>query len=268
MTGPGTNTYLVGREQLAVIDPGPDIAAHIDKILAQGAGRIRWVIVTHTHPDHSPGARQLIEQTGAEAIGSVMDKDDGHQDRTFSVSRNIGHGDLLRTGEFTLEAIHTPGHVSNHFCYLLRDENLLFAGDHMMQGTSVLVLPPSGDLGEYLESLTRLKRYQIDAIAPGHGELIRDPLREIDLRIRHRFYREGKVIAALEKLGESSLERLVPDVYDDVHPTLHKAAQYSLWAHLLKLEKEKIAIKTIEKHWLFGEEHWRLTDDYSKSVSR
>jgi len=258
MTGPGTNTYLVGRDEIAVVDPGPLIDSHVEAILDAAGGAIKWVIATHTHPDHSPAAQPLIEATGARAVGYVMEPSDGHQDTSFKVERNVTEGEVIRGEGFTLEAIFTPGHVGNHFCFLLREENLLFAGDHLMEGISVVILPPSGDLKDFMDSLEKLKGYAIDAIAPAHGRVMTDPRGEIDGLIRHRQFREAKIVAAMKTLGESTLEGLVPLAYDDVDPEIHKIAIYSLWAHILKLERDGRAIKTIEKHWAFGEERWRL----------
>jgi len=258
MTGPGTNTYLVGNRDIAVIDPGPLIDSHVQAILDAGGDAIKWVIVTHTHPDHSPAAAPIIAATGATALGYVMEPSDGHQDTTFRVEKNIIEGELIGSNEFTLEAIFTPGHVGNHFCYLLREENMLFAGDHLMEGISVVILPPSGDLKDFMASLEKLGNYSIDAIAPAHGRVMTDPAAEIAGLIKHRQYREEKIIAALKTSGEASLENLVPLAYDDVDPSVHKIAIYSLWAHILKLERDGRAIKTIEKHWAFGEERWRL----------
>lgn len=260
MTGPGTNTYLVGVGEVAVIDPGPAIDSHVQAILAAGGGRIKWVLVTHTHADHSPAAQAIIAATGAQTIGCLLHPDDGHQDNSFKVARDVAHGDIIAGNGFTLEAIFTPGHIGNHFCYLLREEGLLFAGDHMMEGISVVILPPSGDLGDFLNSLELLKNYPIAAIAPAHGNVLTDPEKEIRNLVRHRQYREQKVIVALERLGEASLEELTPQAYDDTPVELHKIAMYSLWAHLLKLEKEGRAQKTIKTHWAFGEERWRLVN--------
>jgi glyoxylase-like metal-dependent hydrolase (beta-lactamase superfamily II) len=258
MTGPGTNTYLVGNDQVAVIDPGPLIDSHVQAILAEAGDRIKWVLVTHTHPDHSPAAAPLIAATGARAIGCLMHPDDGHQDITFKVADNVVHGEQLTTPEFTLEAIFTPGHIGNHFCYLLQQEGMLFAGDHMMDGISVVILPPSGDLKDFIHSLELLEDYPLRAIAPAHGNVMPDPAQQIRKLIKHRQYREQKVLSALQKAGEASLEALVPFAYDDTDPSLYKVAQYSLWAHLLKLEREGRALRTIKKHWAFGEELWRL----------
>lgn len=261
MTGTGTNTYLVGNEDVAVIDPGPLIDSHVEAILAAGEGRIRWVMVTHTHPDHSPAAQAIVAATGASTVGCLLRPDDGHQDNSFRVDRNVVHGELFCTPEFTLEAIFTPGHIGNHFCYLLRDESLLFAGDHIMEGVSVVIIPPSGDLKDFLDSLVLLRSYDITAIAPAHGALICNPTQEINKLVKHRNHREQKVLSAMERLGEASLEALLPVVYDDVDPELHKVASMSLWAHLLKLERESRVVKTIASHWAFGEEHWRLANN-------
>jgi glyoxylase-like metal-dependent hydrolase (beta-lactamase superfamily II) len=258
MTGAGTNTYLIGREEIAILDPGPADSSHIRAILeAVGSARVRWIVATHTHPDHSPAAAILAEQVNAEMIGCVL-QDDGHQDRSFLVDNNVRHGDLLVANGFTLEAIATPGHVSNHFCYLLREEGLVFTGDHIMGGSTVVIIPPSGDMAEYLVSLERLKQYPIRQLLPGHGDVIDDPIGVIDGLIAHRLRREDKVIRVLRARGDVSLVDLTPLVYDDVDASLHLVAQVSLWAHLLKLEKEGRAIKTIEQHWLFGQQRWRL----------
>lgn len=258
MTAAGTNTYLIGRDELAVLDPGPADPAHIEAILfAAGPKKIRWLVATHTHPDHSPAASILAEKTGAEMVGSML-LDDGHQDRSFRVDSSIHHGDLILGKGFTLEAIATPGHVANHFCYLLREEGLVFTGDHIMGGSTVVIIPPSGDMADYLQSLGLLKQYPIRRLLPGHGDVLDNPIGVIDGLIAHRLRREEKVIRVLRGGGERSLQELTPLVYDDVDTDLHMVAQVSLWAHLLKLEKEAVAYKKVEQHWLFGQERWGL----------
>lgn len=258
MTGAGTNTYLIGREELAVLDPGPADPLHVEAILrAAGEVPIRWLVVTHTHPDHSPAAALLAQRTGAELVGCML-ADDGHQDRSFQADNPVRHGDLIPGNGFTLEAIATPGHVANHFCYLLREEGLVFTGDHIMGGSTVVIIPPSGDMADYLHSLARLRDYPIHRLLPGHGDVLEDPIGVIDGLIAHRKRREEKVLRVLRGRGELPLAELTPLVYDDVDQSLHTVAQASLWAHLLKLEKEGRACKTIEQHWLFGQQRWGL----------
>jgi glyoxylase-like metal-dependent hydrolase (beta-lactamase superfamily II) len=140
MTGPGTNTYLFGVTEIAVIDPGPNIEEHIDRIIETAGAPIRWVLATHTHPDHSPGAMALAAGTGAQVVGRPA-PDHGPQDRTFRPARILNDGDMLETGEFTLEAVHTPGHASNHLCYRHAATNWLVTGDQVIDGSTVVICP-------------------------------------------------------------------------------------------------------------------------------
>jgi glyoxylase-like metal-dependent hydrolase (beta-lactamase superfamily II) len=241
MTGAGTNTYLLGDDEVAVLDPGPAIPEHIDAILETAGDRIRWIVCTHTHPDHSPAWQAVAEATGAEVIGALP-ADDMFQDDTFRPDRELAHDDVLRTAEFTLRAVHTPGHVSNHFCFLLEEEQMLFAGDHIMNGSTVVIVPPSGDMKAYIESLQLLLRYPLRLIAPGHGEVMEDSRAVVEWLVNHRLKREKKVIAGLRKTGRTGLDRLVEVVYDDVDKSLHKMAKLSLSAHLIKLHRENRAL--------------------------
>jgi len=241
MTGPGTNTYLLGDDEVAVLDPGPAIPQHIDAILEAGDGRIRWIVCTHTHPDHSPAWQAVAEATGAQAIGASP-ADDMFQDDTFKPASELQHDDVLETPEFTLRAVHTPGHVSNHFCFFLEEERMLFAGDHIMNGSTVVIVPPSGDMKAYIESLQLLLRYPLKFIAPGHGEVMEDSHQVVEWLVRHRLKREQKVIAGLRQLGRASVDALVEVVYDDVATSLHKMARLSLTAHLIKLHQEHRAV--------------------------
>lgn len=236
MTGPGTNTYLVGQKELAIIDPGPAVDAHIQAVLAAGAGRIRWILCTHTHVDHSPAAAAIKAATGAVTIGRPAPEHPG-QDH-FVPDRALGHGDRLMFGGLTLRALHTPGHASNHLCYLLENTRMLFTGDHVMQGSTVVINPPDGDMRAYLASLELLLAEDILILAPGHGYLIGEPHREARRLIRHRMAREQKVVWALERMRLPTLQELVVEVYDDVSPRLHGVAQRSLAAHLEKLAAE------------------------------
>ena len=241
MTGAGTNTYLLGDEEVAVLDPGPAIPEHIDAILDAAGDRIRWIVCTHTHPDHSPAWQAVAEATGAEVIGASP-ADDMFQDDTFKPATELQHDDVLATGEFTLRAVHTPGHVSNHFCYFLEEEQMLFAGDHIMNGSTVVIIPPSGDMKAYIESLQLLLRYPLKLIAPGHGEVMEDSRSVVEWLVNHRLKRESKVINSLQHLGRTQLDELVKVVYDDVDTSLHKMAKLSLSAHLIKLRQENRAL--------------------------
>ncbi|HZQ61292.1 MAG TPA: MBL fold metallo-hydrolase [Casimicrobiaceae bacterium] len=237
MTGPGTNTYLVGDAALAVIDPGPAIDSHIDAIVAAGGDRIRWILCTHTHRDHSPAAMALHERTGAQVIGRPA-PEGPTQDVHFAPQHIPEDDEVLELGGVRLRALHTPGHASNHVCYLLENTRMLFTGDHVMQGSTVIINPPDGDMRAYLASLERLIALQPAIIAPGHGYLIGSPAREMRRLIEHRLWRERKIVAALEHTANATLEELVPQVYDDVPSSRHAAAARSLLAHLGKLERE------------------------------
>ena len=249
MTGPGTNTYLLGNDQVAVLDPGPAIPAHIDAILKTAGDRIRWIVCTHTHPDHSPAWQEVARATGAEVIGASP-ADDMFQDNSFTPARELQHDDVLATPEFTLRAVHTPGHVSNHFCFLLEEEGMLFAGDHIMNGSTVVIIPPSGDMKAYIESLQLLLRYPLQYIAPGHGEVMQDSRAVVEWLVNHRLKREGKVVSCLAQLGRASVDALVGVVYDDVDTSLHTMARLSLAAHLIKLRQEARALHhTADDTW-------------------
>lgn len=237
-TGPGTNTYLVGTEEIAVIDPGPDDSEeHLDTVAAAGNGRIRWILVTHTHIDHSPGAAGLKERTGAAVLG--YDERDG-----FVPDEMLGDGDAVEGTGFRLVALHTPGHASNHLCYHLDGERLLFSGDHIMSGSTVVIAPPDGDMRAYLDALRRLKQVELLGVAPGHGEFIDDGHAKIDEYLAHRLQRERAIAAALQQRGPATVEQLVEAVYVDVPEVLHPIARYSVWAHLRKLAAEGQATST------------------------
>ena len=249
MTGPGTNTYFVGSDAAwAVIDPGPDDPAHVQATVAASPGPIRHILVTHTHRDHSPAARRLQALTGAELLGlAAPPRADGHDD--FAPDRSLHDGELLALGAHaTLRVVHTPGHASNHLCYLLLEEKTLFTGDHVMQGSTVVINPPDGDMAAYLASLQSLLGEDLDWLAPGHGFLMDQPRRRIQALIRHRRAREAKVVEALRALSPVPLGDLLARIYDDVPQRLHPVAERSLLAHLLQLAAERRALER-EGRW-------------------
>ena len=252
MTGPGTNTYVVGETDLVVVDPGPAEPTHLEAILDCVGDQLKFIACTHTHPDHSPAAARLAEVTGATMIGRVT-TDDQHQDLTFRPAAQIEDDDCISGEGWTLRAIRTPGHVDNHVCFLLEEEGMVFAGDHIMNGSTVVIVPPGGNMADYIASLRRLLDYDVKVIAPGHGELMPDCRGEVEKLVRHRLMREAKVASALDSVPQS-LDGLVVTVYDDVDPVMYEWAKLSLLAHLIKLEGEGRTLKSK----LEGIEHWAL----------
>jgi glyoxylase-like metal-dependent hydrolase (beta-lactamase superfamily II) len=256
MTGPGTNSYVIGSPPVVVLDPGPDDPAHLGRLRAAAPG-LRFVFVTHTHRDHSCGARALADAAGAEVVGLPPPSDglqdmscvpavEARHDSVFEINGRegaTGHAEVaphaIQSADLTrLRAIHTPGHASNHVCFLLEEEGLLFSGDHVLDGVTPVILPPDGDMAAYLHSLELLKGYRPRAIAPGHGRVLTDPVRVIDGIVAHRGRRESKVLDVLRAVGCAEIDQLLPKVYDDVRAELLPIARYSLEAHLIKLERE------------------------------
>ena len=238
MTGPGTNSYLVGAtDEIAVIDPGPASEAHVQTLIEEAPGPIRWILVTHTHIDHSPAAELLKARTGARLLGMPPPRE-GRQDHGFKPDRVLANGDRVNIAGCALRVIHTPGHASNHLCYLLEEEKLLFTGDHIMQGSTVVINPPDGDMSVYLASLRMLQRENIACMAPGHGFLMTNAQEVVERLLIHRQDRENKVLKSLQELGTATVEELLPSVYSDVPTRVHHVASRSLLAHLIKLKAE------------------------------
>ena len=237
MTGPGTNSYIVGERELVLVDPGPEIESHISLLTDAVRGRIAWIVCTHTHLDHSPAARHIKAATGAKIAGRATAQD-GRQDSTFAPDRVLEDGDEISVAGVSLRALHTPGHASNHLCYLFEQQQLLFTGDHIMQGSTVVISPPDGDMQAYFASLDKVLSVQVRTIAPGHGRLIETPHDEVRRVIAHRLKREEKVFDALKRKSPGTLDQLVPLAYDDVSEKLHPVARRSLHAHLIKLARE------------------------------
>lgn len=233
MTGPGTNTYLVGIDEVAVIDPGPDAKSHIDAIVgASMRERVRWVILTHTHPDHGPGTDRLVRATGAEVLAFSK------RDPVVTPDRAIGDGAIIDGTEWGLEAIHTPGHAPNHLCFFLEEERVLFSGDHILNGTTTVVSPQrGGDMIDYMKSLERLRKLRLTRICPGHGDVIDEPRAKIDEYLAHRKMRERQILKEL-KSGPSRISGIVARLYTDTPDELQEMAHRQVHAHLLKLRVE------------------------------
>jgi glyoxylase-like metal-dependent hydrolase (beta-lactamase superfamily II) len=239
LTGPGTNTYVIGSTTgCVVVDPGPDDMEHLRRVIDSAPGPIGRILCTHSHTDHSPGASRLRSITGAPVSGRPPPVDD-YQDESYAPDASIEDGEACEIGGARLRAVHTPGHASNHVCFLLEADGWLLTGDHLMSGSTVVILPPDGSMRLYLESLRRLRTLALRALLPGHGAVIPDAHGEIDRVIAHRLKREAKVVAALGNHSRgATLDALVPLVYDDTPAALHSLARFSLLAHLQKLLEE------------------------------
>ena len=245
MTGPGTNTYLLRGTDggWAAIDPGPDDAAHVEAILAAAPGPITRIFATHTHRDHSPACLALKARTGAPVAGQVAAYPEW-QDPSFAPDLVLSGGERVALApDCTLRVIHTPGHASNHLCYLLEEEKTLFTGDHVMQLSTVVISPPDGDMAAYLSSLRALLDEDIGWLAPGHGFLMTQPKRVIEAVIAHRLKREAKVVDALQALGPAPVDALLERVYADVPTRMFPIALRSLTAHLIKLRGDDRAVE-------------------------
>lgn len=249
MTGPGTNTYLVGAAETVVVDPGPANEAHTAAIAAAAAssGPIRTILVTHTHVDHAPGAAALAAATGARVVGfgpaeGFAPDESAREGWTLSVPGQVpGPG---RSNTLTLRALHTPGHASDHLCWLIEEHRLLLTGDHVMHGSTVVIRPPDGDLHQYLASLARVRDADppIRVLAPGHGRLMDHVSEEVDALLAHRLGRHQRVATVLAERRDATVDEMLEDVYGDVTERQLPVARFSLWAHLRALAEEGRAV--------------------------
>ena len=236
----GTSTFIVGRGRVAVVDPGPDEDSHLEALLHALRGEtVTHILVTHSHADHSPLARRLKAATGATtlAYGAVAGDPSGGLrldasiDHGFVPDVALAEGDLVSGPGWTLEALFTPGHMSNHMCFALKEERALFAGDHVMAWATSVIAPPDGDMGQYFASLRKLLEREDEVYHPGHGPSRRDPLPLVRAYLTHRRMREEAIRARVEQ-GARSVPEIVAAIYADVDPRLHGAAALSTTAHL------------------------------------
>ncbi len=253
----GTQTYLAGAHDVAVIDPGPDDPAHLAALTAAIAGRpVVAILCTHTHRDHSPAARPLSDATGAPIIGCApltLDDDGPRADAAFDAAyradRVLGDGDRVSGQGWTLEAVTTPGHTSNHLCFALIEEQALFTGDHVMGWSTSVISPPDGDMSAYMRSMQRLLDRDDSVYYPAHGEPIDNPQRLVRGMMGHRKQREGQILRFLERNGTSAIPDMVAEMYKGVDPRLHPAAGRSVLAHLIDLDGRGIAAPQPDGRW-------------------
>ena len=244
MTGPGTNSYLVGdpRTGYVAIDPGPDDAGHIERLWRACGGQIRHIVCTHSHPDHSPGARRLQALcTNKPPILGLASRATARADSQFQPDRELADGEYIvlqaeGTETHTLQVVHTPGHAANHLCLLLLEDGLLVSGDHILNGSTTVIAPPDGEMQAYLDSLDKLAalcmQHQITHILPAHGHVLGDAAGAIAHLKAHRLKREAKVAAAMRALPGGNLDDWVPLAYEDVPERLWPVAKRSLQAHV------------------------------------
>ncbi|WBO21635.1 MBL fold metallo-hydrolase [Sphingomonas abietis] len=238
----GTQTHIVGHGAVAVIDPGPAIAAHVEAILAATAGEtIVAIVCTHTHRDHTPAAQPLAAATGAPVMGCApIPARDGSGleagfDHSYAPDRVMGEGDTVSGPGWTLEAIATPGHTSNHLCFALPEAQALFTGDHVMGWSTSVVVPPDGDMGAYMASLDKLSPRDDLIYFPAHGEPVTKPKQLLRGMLGHRRQREAQIVRILGE-GPRSVPEMVAQMYAGLDPRLEKAAGASVLAHLLDLD--------------------------------
>lgn len=240
----GTATFILGEGEVAVIDPGPDMADHVAAILAALSGeRVSHILVTHTHLDHSPAAAALKAATGAPTLafgphgagrrGGAAPAEAGG-DLDFVPDVRLADGDVVEGKGWRLEAVHTPGHTSNHLAFAWAEAKALFCGDVVMGWSTSVISPPDGDMGDYLRSLDRLLGRAEEIYWPTHGGPIRDPKPLVRAFIAHRREREEEVLGCLRQ-GASTIADMVPAIYADVPPSLHGAAARSMLATLIHL---------------------------------
>jgi len=239
----GTCSYLVGEEEVAIIDPGPLDEPHIEALLRAANGRrIAHILVTHTHRDHSPAAARIKAATGAPILGAhpyrprpglagMLKGLDASHDLSYAPDLVLQEGARIEGRGYTLEAVATPGHAANHLCFALREENCLFSGDHVMAWSTSIVAPPDGSMGDYMASLEKLRGRHEAIFWPGHGGPVREPQRWTRALAHHRRQREASILARVEA-GDATVSQIVATVYENLKPALVRAASLSTLAHL------------------------------------
>ncbi len=270
----GTGTYVIGHRDVAVVDPGPRDPAHVEALLrALGNETVRAILITHTHGDHSPAAAALHDATGAPVLGfgphpedatseEADETSDEETDRAdqgadsirhdahgpdvdFNPETRLAHGDTVDGPGWTVQALHTPGHISNHLCFALTEEGALLTGDHVMGWSTTIIPPPDGDVSDYLRSLQLVLDRNDQVLYPTHGGPVHDPRRYVSALLNHRLRREAQILEQLAE-GPSSAREIVAVLYADVRKELHRPAARSVVAHLAKLRKEDRAAPVVD----------------------
>ena len=260
MTFTGTRSYILGTDNLIVIDPGPENNQHFKSIMDYvGKRKVTDIIITHSHVDHSPLSRRLKNETGASIIGfgsadeartSFMKKlssslDLGGEegiDQDLTLDEKVIDKQMLKKNDYTIEVIHTPGHLSNHICLSIKEKKALFSGDHVMGWATTLISPPDGDLGSFMKSLEKLSKRDEQVYYPGHGKPVKDPKQMVLAQIAHRRDREIQILKSISKISRTPAE-IVEEVYVGLNPMLKPAAVRNVLAHLIDLyEREKVSV--------------------------
>jgi glyoxylase-like metal-dependent hydrolase (beta-lactamase superfamily II) len=255
----GTQTYIVGTGEVAVIDPGPDLPEHVEALVAALAGeRVAAILCTHTHRDHSPASRALKAATGGPIVGCAplsLDDSGPRADEAFDSAYRpdqvLTDGARIADDGWTLEAVATPGHTSNHLCLALAEEGALFTGDHVMGWSTTVVAPPDGDMADYMASLDRLLGRDDRIYYPAHGPAVENPADHVRRLIEHRRMRERQILGQLER-GEGRIPAMVAEMYADVDPRLFPAAGRSVLAHLVDLERRH-QVRSEGERWILAD---------------
>ena len=254
----GTQTHIVGQGEVAVVDPGPDLAEHVDAILRATAGeRIAAILVTHTHRDHSPAARALADRTGSPVIGCAPLAAASGQafaaesyDLDYAPDRVLADGEAASGAGWTLRAVATPGHMSNHLCFAFEEERALFSGDHVMGWSTSVIIPPDGSMGDYLASLARLADRDDRVYYPAHGPPVDTPAKLVRATIAHRRMREAQIVKTLREKS-MTIADVVAANYPGLDVRLSAAAGASVWAHLIDLEGRGV-VKAVGDEWMLA----------------
>ena len=252
----GTNSFIIGEGRVAILDPGPDDPSHVRALLDAVAGEsVEAILVSHTHRDHSPGARHLREATGAPVMAAgphvaarqlqvgEVNRLDASADHDFMPDDALADGTQFTIGDVTLEAVATPGHTANHLAFSMPEAGILFSGDHVMAWSTTIVAPPDGAMGDYMTSLERLLAREEQLYLPAHGGPVADPARYVRGLRAHRKMRERAILDRLQK-GDRTIPGIVLNIYRDVDPKLHGAAALSVFAHLEELVAQGLVSAT------------------------